>query len=253
MPQQVAYYQKGVHHKIEKNNIYVKATDPRANATNHGFSDRYPVSSINEAMLRITDNYSFRDNTINRPNSENFTIHILDDSSYTLTGAYLLYNGSLNIIGNSSGKPTINVNLGRIELHSAKLSSENINWVKNTEDYGQGSSSPFWLHDGSNDVLLKNCSVSLPENGFVVHCFYGTSITNLILTGTDVNAPISGGVIDTTYLNQRPNLLTYLRTKGNFTGGIQTITRPGYFGGGISDGIRIPDVWINKAIITLTP
>ncbi|MDQ6482251.1 glycosyl hydrolase family 28-related protein [Dyadobacter sp. LHD-138] len=253
VPQQVAYYQKGIHHRIEKNNIYVKATDPLASATNHGFSDRYPVSSINEALLRITDNYSFRDNTINRPTSENFTIHILDDSSYTLTGAYLLYNGSLNIVGNSSAKPTVNVNLGRIQLHSAKLSTENINWVKNTEDYGQGTSSPFWLHDGSNDVLVKNCSVLLPENGFVVHCFYGTSMINLILTGTDVNAPVSGGVINTTYLNERPNLLTYLRTKGNFTGGIQTITRSGYFGGGISDGVRIPDVWINKAIITLTP
>ena len=240
VPLNLNTYIRGIQYKNSDNTYYVSATSGSNN--NSGVINSAPLSSVEEALNRITSQYLFSDKNTKLNQHKTFEIIILDNSDYTILGHNIYCDIYIKPL-NSANKPTLTFNSyqvlynSHITINNCNVVRPDINYVNSDVAYENGI---FWSKNGKNTIELVSSTLNLNFGYALIYPDYnGCSELTLIMSKSVVNGTSAAQLIQRNDLNTSPHIINVISSQTMIDQNI--LTRP-------DKGISVPEMWKNKIL-----
>lgn len=223
MPSSWKEYTKGcLVEGFDYSEIFVDAI--KGDDTNVG-SSLHPVKTLERALTLVNSVYTTSDLLSSMPRDR--VIKLVGSATYYPDGQHRFVGGSLKITKADNSRPTVNLSKP-IRFNDTSLVFEEVNLVRPTDDHGNNENGAIFLEDGSNEVRLKNCDLSLQKFSFLYPTWGFAGICTLVLNGVSVTGDSTTRMIQTADGNHDLHLFNVISYETTYTGGIESRPDKGY-------------------------
>ena len=133
----------------------------------------------------------------------------------------------IKITKTDNSRPIVNLSKP-IRINDTSLVFEEVNLVRPTDDHGNNENGAIFLEDGSNEVRLKNCDLSLQKFSFLYPTWGFAGICTLVLHGVSVTGDSTTRMIQTADGYHDLHLFNVISYETTYTGGIESRPDKGY-------------------------
>lgn len=239
VPASSSYVKGGIYLSPNGSRVYY-VDSVKGNDRWTGLDSTLPVKSLGALLLRLSVVSDTHDTAMEHYAPFNATIVLSGTASHVITERPVL--SCSNVVFESlAGQPTQQIIFdgGFLKLNSSNVLFLGCFIQRSGASLGNNEEGAIWVGGGANSISFNNCVVSIWSNFSLVYPLYNAGGTIVLaLNATPVNAGAGASIIQSNYLNSSPHFITYTRTGGALTGGIETTA---------SKGLNVPTEWILKS------